>query len=346
LRQRIAPGPGVLRPLAPGERPTLKTIAEMTGLAVTTISRALNNAPELKAETRARVQRVAAEIGYVPDRTALRLKTGRTNVISLMLDPHDEVLGFGQSMVSGIAEALRDTAYHLVITPNFGTVQPLELVQHIVRNRMADGLIFSRTEIGDARAQFLIAHNIPFVSHGRTELATPHPYVDYDNEVFAHQAVRRLAGRGRRRLAIVLPPPNLTFGRHLRAGFLKGVAETGVAAEIDPEMTLDSPPDAIREAVMRRLAGRTPPDGYICPGDGAALAVMAGISDAGKEIGAEVDIVAKQTAQIFRQVRPRVDAIYEDTTLAGLEMGRLLLRRIAGEPAEALHVLHGPQISS
>ena len=67
---------------APGGKPTLRTIAGMTGLNVTTISRALNNAPELSQETRERVQKIAAEIGYVPDRTALRLKTGCTHVVS------------------------------------------------------------------------------------------------------------------------------------------------------------------------------------------------------------------------------------------------------------------------
>ena len=69
-------------PRASSGKPTLRTIAGMTGLNVTTISRALNNAPELSQETRERVQKIAAEIGYVPDRTALRLKTGRTHVVN------------------------------------------------------------------------------------------------------------------------------------------------------------------------------------------------------------------------------------------------------------------------
>ena len=209
-RRGKAPPPGSVRPLAPGERPTLRTIAEMTGLAITTISRALNNAPELAQETRERVQRIAAEIGYLPDRAALRLKTGRTNVISLILDPHDEILGFGQSMVGGLAAALRNTTYHLVITPNFPNVAPIEPIRHIVRNRMADGVIFSRTEPEDERVKFLLEHDFPFISHGRTELPTPHPYVDYDNERFAYEAVRRLAGKGRRKIGIIMPPPAFT----------------------------------------------------------------------------------------------------------------------------------------
>ena len=87
-------------------KPTLRTIAEITGLAVTTVSRALSDAPQISIETRKRVREVADQIGYSPDRAAQRLKTGRTNVIGVLLDPHEEILGYGTSIMSGIAKAL------------------------------------------------------------------------------------------------------------------------------------------------------------------------------------------------------------------------------------------------
>jgi LacI family transcriptional regulator len=326
----------------PSGKPTLRTIAEMTGLAVTTISRALNNAPELAAETREKVQRIAAEIGYLPDRAALRLKTGRTHVISLILDPHDEILGFGQSMVAGLTSALRGTPYHLVITPNFPNVAPIDPVRHILRNRIADGVIFSRTEPNDARVLLCLENNFPFVSHGRTELPVPHPYVDYDNAKFAYQAARRLIAKGRKKLAIILPPADFTFGKHLREGFVAAVREGGVSYEI-ADATLDNRADDIRLSIIARLAEPDAPDGYVCSGDAAALSVMAGIVDAGKTIGVDIDVVAKQTSGIFSQVRPKVDAIYEDTALAGEQMGRLLIRRINGEAVENLQFLDEPR---
>lgn len=332
------------RGVAPSGKPTLRTIAEMTGLAITTISRALNNAPELSQETRERVQKIAAEIGYLPDRAALRLKTGRTHVISLILDPHDEILGFGQSMVNGLTAALRGTAYHLVITPNFVGDTPLDPIRHIMRNRMADGIIFSRTEPQDERVKLCIEEGFPFVSHGRTELPVAHPYVDYDNYAFAYAAAKRLVAKGRKKLTIILPPASFTFGNHLRAGFLAAVNEAGVAYQIDDTLTLDNSGDEIRTRVMARVDQPGAPDGYVCTGDAAALAVMAGITDAGKTIGRDIDVVAKQTSGIFSLVRPKVDAIYEDTALAGEQMGRLLLRRIAGEPVENLQWLDKPKV--
>jgi LacI family transcriptional regulator len=325
-------------------RPTLRTIAEMTGLAITTISRALNNAPELSAETRERVQKIAAEIGYVPDRTALRLKTGRTHVISLILDPHSEILNFSSSLVEGITEALRGTPYHLVVTPTASSASPLDPVQYVLRNRMADGVIFSRTEPADARVSLLLENDFPFVTHGRTESVGTHPYVDYDNFTFAYEAVRRLAAKGRRHVSMIAPSPRFTFGRHLRDGVMQAAKQTGISYEFETRVTLDDTAEEIRRATVARIEQGDVPDAYVCPGDAVALAVIAALTDSGRTIGRDADIVTKQMSGIFALVRPQVDAISEDIALAGRQMGELLLRRIRGEKAEALQVVQMPDI--
>ena len=182
-------GPERIEGRAPGgAKPTLRTISELTGLAVTTVSRALSNAPQLSVETRERVRRVADEIGYMPDRAALRLRTGRTNVISLVLDSHQEILGFSNSIINGLTLALRDTSLHLIVTPTFPNMPLIEPVQFIVRNRLADGIIFTRTEPFDPRVRLLLEAGFPFITHGRTEFSTPHPFVDFDNSAFAYEA--------------------------------------------------------------------------------------------------------------------------------------------------------------
>jgi LacI family transcriptional regulator len=339
----LRPPPRARKGVPRSGKPTLRTIADMTGLATTTISRALNNAPELSQETRERVQRIAAQIGYVPDRTALRLKTGRTNVISLVLDPHDEILNFSQSLVSGLSAALRGTSYHLVITPGRGG-SPLDPINYILQNRMADGVIFSRTEPNDARVALLLENDFPFVTHGRTEGVGAHAYVDYDNFKFAYEAAKRLASRGRKHISMVGAPPRFTFGRHLRDGLMKAAQETGIAYELETRVTLDDPAEVIRQATMARIAQGKAPDGYVCPGDAVALAVIAGMTDSGQQIGRDADIVTKQMSGIFSLVRPRVDVITEDIALAGLQLGELLLKRIKGEPVEALQILQLPEI--
>jgi LacI family transcriptional regulator len=323
------------------QKPTLKTIAELTGLAVTTVSRALADAPQIAIETRQRVRDVAAEIGYLPDRAAQRLRTGRTNVISLVLDPHEEILGYGTSMIRGLTSALRGTHYHLVITPHFSDTPQIDPVRHIVRNRMADGILFSRTEPSDERVRFLLEHDFPFVCHGRTELATPHPFVDYDNYEFTYKAARSLIATGCRKLGIILPPARFTFAQHMRHGFMTAVREEGLAFEIAEGITLDSKSDAIRDHIAARLGQPDAPDGFICGGEVSAMAVMSAAYDLGMVIGRDLHVVAKQTSGLFDQLRPRVETIYEDLSEAGRHMGTLLLRQMAGKVDWAdLQVIH------
>jgi LacI family transcriptional regulator len=326
-------------------KPTLRTIADLTGFAVTTVSRALSNAPQISLDTRKRVHEVAAEIGYLPDRAAQRLKTGRTNVISVLLDPHEEILGYGTSLMLGLATALKDTPYHLIVTPNFINDSNVDAIRYIIRNGMADGLIFSRTEPFDPRVRLLLENDFPFVSHGRTEFTTPHPYVDYDNFSFAYEATRRLIARGRRKPTIILPPKRMTFSQHLLHGFMTAVREAGVAYEIPTGIDLDCPVDQIRDYVSRRAGEPDAPDGFACGGEVSALATITGMSDHGLTLGVEYDIVAKQTSKLLVNIQPKVETIYEDLTGTGEQMGRILLARIAGDDTTDMQVLLKPQIN-
>ncbi|WP_310420343.1 LacI family transcriptional regulator [Mycoplana sp. BE70] len=328
-----------------GGKPTLKTIADLTGLAVTTVSRALGNAPQISEATRKRVHEVASQIGYLPDRAAQRLKTGRTNVISVLLDPHEEILGYGTSLMHGLARALQSTPYHLIVTPNFISGSNVDAVNYIIRNGMADGLIFSRTEPFDPRVRLLLENGFPFVTHGRTEFTTPHPYVDYDNYTFAYEAVRRLITKGRRKLVLIPPLKRLTFYQHMLHGFMTAVREAGVAFDVPEAIDLDCPPDQIRDHMRRRVTQADAPDGIVCPGEVSALASITGMSDCGLSLGVEYDIVAKQTSRLLTQIQPKVETIYEDLTATGEAMGDILLRRIAGEDATDLHVLLAPQLN-
>ncbi|KAA0695505.1 LacI family DNA-binding transcriptional regulator [Neorhizobium sp. P12A] len=332
-------------PVRKSTKPTLRTISEMTGFAVTTVSRALGNAPQISVETRKRVHEVAAQIGYLPDRAAQRLKTGKTNVIGVLLDPHEEILGYGISLMHGLAKALKDTPYHLIITPNFINGSNVDAVRYLVRNGMADGLIFSRTEPFDPRVRLLLETGFPFVTHGRTEFTTEHPYVDFDNFSFAYEATKRLISRGRQRPMIILPPRRLTFSQHMLHGFMTAVREAGVDYEIPEEINLDCPVDQIRDFMSRRAAQPNAPDGFACGGEVSALATITGMGDHGLTLGKEYDVVAKRTSKLLSQIQPKVETIYEDLTDTGERMGRVLLARIARDATTEMQVLLKPQFS-
>lgn len=320
-------------------RPTQRTIAAKVGISVGAVSRALANDPLMAEETRVLVQKTAKELGYSPDRAAQRLRTGRTQVVNLILPPHEEILGFGTLLIRGMSARLENTGYHLVVLPDFGTEKSAEQIKRVVRDRLADGIIFSRTTPDDSRIKFLLEAGFPFVSHGRSELATPHPYVDCDNYAFAHQAAETLIDRGAKRLGILLPPERFTFRQHLLHGFMTAVRAAGVAYEIIDGVSLDSTADAISANIQRRFAAPDAPDGLVLPGDVSGLAALAAIQDLGLVPGQDVQLVVKQTSGVFDLVRPKVDSLYEDLSEAGEKLADLLLKRIDGAPMSELQYI-------
>ncbi|WP_078341080.1 MULTISPECIES: LacI family transcriptional regulator [unclassified Ochrobactrum] len=321
------------------DRPTLKTIAFMTGLGVTTVSRALKDAPEIGPETRKRVQLIARQIGYRPNRAGVRLRTGKTNVIALVLNTQDEIMGFTSQVIHGVADVLAETQYHLIVTPYFDSRAPIEPIRYIVETGSADGIIFSRTEPDDQRVHYLIEHDFPFATHGRTDAGIDHPYHDFDNQAFARRVVGELCARGRKKLVLLAPPAQLTYYRHMVNGFHEGLREFGCVGSPLESVDLDTPLDNLRVYIANLMKSPDRPDGVICSGSAAALAVVAGIEDAGLNIGQDVDVAAKQSTQILRWFRPGLIVVEESFKLAGQQLGKAILGRINGADIKTLQTI-------
>ena len=144
----------------------------MTGLGVTTVSRALNDAPDIGQATKERVRLVAKQIGYRPNRAGVRLRTGKTNVISLILSVETEVLGLTSHLVYGISEYLAGSPYHLIVTP------------YNLRQRSArPGALHRRDRLGGRH--HLLAHRAAgragaLPARARLSLRHPRPHRDGD----------------------------------------------------------------------------------------------------------------------------------------------------------------------
>lgn len=325
-----------------GQRPTLKTIAYMTGLGITTVSRALKDAPDIGTETKERVKLVARQLGYQPNRAGVRLRTGKTNVIALVLSIEQELMGFTSQMVHGISEVLGGTHYHLVVTPHSFEKDPMVPVRYILDTGSADGVIISRIEPDDPRVRLMTERNLPFVTHGRSDMGIVHPYHDFDNETYAYQAVERLVGMGRRRISVLTPQSRFSYYNHSRIGFERALADFNVSEISMGRITTETPLEEIRRQSERLARMPEPPDGIVSLSGSATIAIAAGIEAAGKRLGRDIDLVSKQSAEILNWIRPEILAVNEDIRQAGRELAKALIARIDGVSPELLQSMGQP----
>ena len=315
-------------------RPTLKTISKLTGLAVPTISRALNDAPDIGADTKTRVRETARRIGYIPNRAGVRLRTGKTNVISLILNTEHDMMNFTARLISAVAAGLRNTRYHLIITPYSHGDDPMVPVRYVVDTGSADAIILNQTEPEDPRVQFLMERKFPFATHGRTKWASKHPYVDFDNEAFGWLAVERLVGLGRKRLLLVAPPLNQTYAKLMVRGARAAAEACGVTLDITQDVTSDSPGTEVAKSIEAAIRADLSPDGLICGSTNAGIGGAAGVEASGCAIGRDVDIIVKEAMPFLNLFRPDILVVYDDVQAAGAELVRACIQSIEkpGEP--------------
>lgn len=326
------PPPADHAPLPPPDseagRPTLKTIAAATGFAVATVSRALKDAPDIGEETKRRVRETATLLGYRPNRAGVRLRTGKTNVIALVLSTETDIMNHTSRLIYSIAAELRGTAYHLVVMPFFPDQDPMEPIRYIVETGSADGIILNQTKEDDPRIRYMHDHGFPFAAHGRTAMGIDHLYYDFDNEAFGRIGVRALAERDRKRLYLVAPPLSQMYARHMIHGFSDEAARAGLPFEVSDSVTSDAGGDPVEAAVAARFAKPDPPDALLLGSTTAAMAAIAAAERSGRVLGRDFDVVGKEAVPMLRRFRQDILIVREDVGRAGEFLARALVARI------------------
>lgn len=320
----------------------MRTIAEMTGLSLSTVSLSLRGGTTLKQETRDRVAEAAKALGYVPDRAGVRLRTGKTNVIALILDGAEDSIDFARHMIQGIGQAIGGTRYHLTVIPEFERGSSTDTVRYVLDNRAADGVIITHSKPLDPRVLLMIEAGFPFITHGRTDFATPHAFHDFHSEAFAAMAVQRLASKGCKRAMLVVGDDSTTNYHNIVRAFEHATAQAGMQARV-MKGTQGLPPAELRRMAFELTQQKDRPDCMICDSEMRTIALVSGLQEGGLRLGEDVQLIYKQTSDILPTLFPAVDSIREDVFAAGAELTRLLLQRIDGADPGRLQTLAEPQ---
>ncbi|MDD9976203.1 MAG: LacI family transcriptional regulator [Boseongicola sp.] len=331
------------RPKNETERPTLKTIARLSGLAVPTVSRALSNAPDIGDSTKERVKRIADEIGYRRDRTALRLRTGKTNVVALVIGANTDVMNHTARLISSIALELRGTSYHMIVTPYFEDQTPLDPIKYIVETGSADGVIINRIQPDDPRVAYLKEHNFPYVLHGRTANCENDPYFDFDNREFAKVCIDALNDRGRKNILLIAPLQDQSYALEMIAGAEDAMKKLGVKVTTLTGATSDSESEAVTEAVKDAFEVDPEIDAIIAASPPAAIAATLAIESLGHDVGDSVDIVSKEAIPFLKAFRSKMLVVHEDVSEAGSFLSRALMRAIDQPDEEPMQHLARPE---
>jgi DNA-binding LacI/PurR family transcriptional regulator len=181
---------------------TITDIAALTGVATSTVSRALNNPGRVSAGTRERIQAAARELGYVPNIQARALTSGRTGTIALLVSDVTNPFYFG--IIRGTQQELKAAGYAQLLIDTENSPELEVDMLHRMR-RSLDGAILAASRLSD-RALAELATTVPLVTINRNVKGVPTVVIDTPAGI--SQAAEHLISLGHRRLAYVAGPAN------------------------------------------------------------------------------------------------------------------------------------------
>jgi DNA-binding LacI/PurR family transcriptional regulator len=317
--------------------PTLEVVAELAGVSRATVSRVVNGSPKVSPEVHAAVTRAINKLGYVPNRAARTLVTRRTDTLVLLMhEPPDTVFEdpFFANVLRGMNAALSTTDLQLVLLHARGDQQRERALRYVC-NGHVDGALVISLHGDDPMPTAILAAGVPMVSMGRPPAGRRADYVDADNTGGGREAVRHLVATGRRRLATVAGPQDMSAGVDRLRGYIDATHASGLSDAAERVAHGDFT-EAGGYSSMKSLLEQTPDlDGVFVASDLMGLGAMRALRDLGRRVPDDVAVVGFDDAPLAMYAAPPLTTIRQPIEKLGKEMVRLLLHRLAdpeGEP--------------
>jgi LacI family transcriptional regulator len=325
------------------KKATIEDIARLAGVSRGTVSRVLNQRPDVDRETRARVLRVIEEQGYVPSLTAAGLAGGRNRLIGMVVPVFTwSILG---ELVRGITEILNRTRYELVLyTYNDEdlTRDRRDIINRLLATQLTAGLLAVYPGALSAQLTDLYQQGVPVVIiDDQREQATP--WVRADDEVGACDAVAHLIRLGHRRLAHIQGPSEYLVSHDRHRGYLRALSEARV--EADPALVVEGDflPQSGYTGALRLfdLPPERRPTAIFASADQMAYGVLRAAEERGIAVPEDVAVVGFDDDAPSAHVLPPLTTVRQPSYEMGQEAVTLLLALLAEVEAADLGIVPG-----
>lgn len=310
--------------------PTLQDVAKRAGVSTATVSKVLSNKPYFTEETRDKVMKAVAELGYVPHLAARALSSGRTGIIAVVF-PYLYDMIFSDPLVLRILEGIESEASQrgyaiLLSTPKLTDHGPDPKYHQLITSGYIDGMITLDNVPFASVTEPASRKGIPAVAIGYYETPYTVQSDDYSGGV---QLMRHVTALGHRHIGIISVPERLHYAIHYRLDGLRAAAE-------EANLDFDSVPRA--DGDFSTASGskgaacllEQHPDltAIICLNDRMAIGAIQAAKQAGREVPADLSVVGYDDIPMAAAITPPLTTIDQQAPELGRAAARMLFEVI------------------
>jgi len=318
---------------------TIRDVAKRAGVSIAAVSRALNNYPDINADTKARILKVVEELRYYPKASARQLVTQRTHTIGVFY-PSFDGQGLRQPFIAHVLDVFKNTmgdyGYDILLFSNtrapFADFDMLDMVRY----RDVDGVLLLGRP--DESIHKLAEANVPLVGVDHTAQGVRTASVSSDNRRALHDLVCTLHANGYRDIAFAHGPLNMPVSVERLQGFYSGMGRMGL--DIHPEWIVNGTFhfEGGERAAEQILASRKPPEIVVCASDGSAIGMMQRLIRAGLTIPNDIGVTGFDDVDACAYVYPQLTTIRQNKDLMGRTAAQVMVQLIDNKDGAPIHL--------
>lgn len=328
---------------------TMKDIAKIAGVSVNTVSRALNDKPEINEDTKRRIKQIASELNYTPNSIAASLASRKSKTIGLIIP--DICDPFFAQQARGVEDTAKKEGYSVILL-NTDEISEAELdaVETLRSIRVAGMLltsVFSRTE----HIENLKKQKVPLVLLNRRCQEIDTDYVINNNEKGAYKATKHLIKLGHKRIGVILGPQRITSVQDRYAGYMKAMDEAGIEKSAEYVVCGENFKPDTGELLAEQLLQNNPrPTAILAYCDSLAMGAYAAARKRGLSIPEDLALVGYDDIPYAKYFEIPLTTIAQPAYKMGEVACKIILEKIkAGGgrnrvKSEPQHIVFEPQL--
>ncbi|TKD63616.1 LacI family DNA-binding transcriptional regulator [Flavobacterium sp. ASW18X] len=310
---------------------TLKDIAKELNLSVSTVSRALNNHPDISEITKVQVQALAKQYNYVPNLFAKGFRTKHTHIIGVVVPNISHF--FTTTILKGILEQGEKMGYQVIVAESQNDVNKQLAMLNTMIQFGVDGILLSMARrTYDVSSIIKIKQRVPLVLFDKVSNKVPCTQVVIDEVDAAYGAVEHLINIGKKRIAIIKETEN-SYNSEMRfRGYQKALEDHNL--EVDPKLivsTEDISLDKGRIMASALLTLRNKPDAIFAITDAAAIGAIKALKKYNVKIPEDIAVIGFSNSEHATIISPALTTVDQPGNLIGSTAITYLINEIEKE---------------
>jgi LacI family transcriptional regulator len=323
---------------------TLSDIARETGFSIKTVSRVINEEPNVKEETRRIIKEVITKKDYSVNIMAKALKSKTTKTIIVFIDKHSG--GYWNAWHSLIMKDLilkfKERGFKVIFSPSSGkdAIEDETDGFELLKSGIADGALIFDNMTNDIRIKYLMSNGIPFVIVGKDLDSQNTSYVDLDNYMAGFKGANYLIGKKCERILFFLGYEVFTVDQERARGF-KNACEK---ANVDYKIVFNIDKIDKLYSVSKEIINEFNPDGIFVSGDEKAIALYKSINELKKKIPEDIMVLGIDNLPQSRFLYPSLSSVDQNVDQFSSKLVNLLIEMLYKKNVKAKRILIDPKI--